>query len=411
MSKDIDGTPSPLGPLPRGEGGTDGSLSPRERVGVRANRPVHGGIRPAQLRALGLDPADTLDFSASISPLGPPEGLWDALRRVDLTAYPDPECLELREALAQSLGVGIDRILVGNGSTELIHLLTRACLSPPPAAGPKECSNAALLLTPTYGEYAGACALAGAEVLELEARRPLGFSWDLAQAEEIIQTLRPALVFLCNPNNPTGVYLGKAEVSALARSVAQAGGLLVVDEAYLSFVEERWDGLALLEGDGQDNVVILRSMTKDYALTGLRLGYGLAAPEVTARLSRFQPDWSVNGLAQAAGLVALADTGYLTAARKAVNSTKSYLTAALTGLGFGVLPAAANFLLVEVGDGGEWRDKLMRRGIFVRDCASFGLADCIRIGIRPQADCQRLVEVMAKLRRPSPPAPLPEGEG
>ena len=178
----------------------------------------------------------------------------------------------LREALAQSLGVGIDRILVGNGSTELIHLLTRACLSPPPAAGPKECSNAALLLTPTYGEYAGACALAGAEVLELEARRPLGFSWDLAQAEEIIQTRRPALVFLCNPNNPTGVYLGKAEVSALARSVAQAGGLLVVDEAYLSFVEERWDGLALLEGDGQDNVVILRSMTKDYALTGAAAG-------------------------------------------------------------------------------------------------------------------------------------------
>ena len=397
MSIDAGSSPSPPASLPVGEGSTD-SLSHGERAAVMAQRPIHGGIRPAQLRALGLDPADTLDFSASISPLGPPEGLWDALRRVDLTAYPDPECLELREALAQSLGVGIDRVLVGNGSTELIHLLTRACLSPP-AAGTKECSNAALLLTPTYGEYAGAVALAGAEVLELEARRPLGFSWDLAQAEELIRTRRPALVFLCNPNNPTGVYLGKAEVSALAHSVAQAGGLLVVDEAYLSFVEERWDGLALLEGDGQDNVVILRSMTKDYALTGLRLGYGLAAPEVTARLSRFQPDWSINGLAQAAGLVALADTGYLPAARKAVNAAKSYLTAELTGLGFGVLPSAANFLLVEVGDGGEWRDKLMRRGIFVRDCASFGLADCIRIGIRPQADCQRLVQVMAELRR------------
>ena len=355
-------------------------------------RPVHGGIRPAQLRALGLNPADALDFSASISPLGPPAGLWDALRQVDLTAYPDPECLELREALAQRLETAVDRILVGNGSTELIHLLARAYLSPPPAG----CANAALLLTPTYGEYAGAGALAGAEVLELSARRESGFRWDLAQAGEIIRARRPALVFLCNPNNPTGVYLDSEEVSALAQAVAQTGGLLVLDEAYLSFVAAGWNSLALLEpGSGvADNVVILRSMTKDYALTGLRLGYSLAGPEITGRLARFQPDWSVNGLAQAAGLVALADTGYLPAARQAVDAAKSYLTAALTALGFGVRPAAANFLLVEVGDGAAWQDRLMRRGIFVRDCASFGLPDCIRIGIRPMPDCQRLAAVM-----------------
>ncbi len=355
-------------------------------------RPVHGGIRPAQLRALGLNPADALDFSASISPLGPPAGLWDALRQVDLTAYPDPECLELREALAQRLETAVDRILVGNGSTELIHLLARAYLSPPPAG----CANAVLLLTPTYGEYAGAGALAGAAVLELVARRELGFCWDLAQAGEIIRARRPALVFLCNPNNPTGVYLEQEEVSALAQAVAQVGGLLALDEAYLSFVADSWNSLALLEpGSGvADSVVILRSMTKDYALTGLRLGYSLAGPEITGRLARFQPDWSVNGLAQAAGLVALADTGYLPAARQAVDAAKSYLTAALTALGFGVLPAAANFLLVEVGDGAAWQDRLMRRGIFVRDCASFGLPDCIRIGIRPMPDCQRLAAVM-----------------
>ncbi len=363
-------------------------------------RPVHGGIRPAQLRALGLNPATTRDFSASISPLGPPEGLWAALRRVDLTAYPDPECLELREALAQRLGTVIEGILVGNGSTELIHLLTRALLSPPPAG----CASAALLLTPTYGEYSGACALAGAEVLELAAARERGFRWDLSQAGEIIRACRPALVFLCNPNNPTGVYLGREEVFALARAVAPTGGLLVVDEAYLGFVEAPWDSLTLLAPDSgaANNVFLLRSMTKDYALTGLRLGYGLAGPEVIARLARLQPDWSVNGLAQAAGLVALADTSYLPAARQAVDAAKAYLTATLTALGFGVLPAAANFLLVEVGDGATWRERLMRRGLFVRDCASFGLPDCIRIGIRPMPDCQRLAAVMEELCRERP---------
>jgi L-threonine-O-3-phosphate decarboxylase len=342
-------------------------------------RPVHGGIRPADLRALGLNPADVLDFSASISPLGPPEGLWEALRRVDLTAYPDPECLELREALSQHCGVSMDHLLVGNGSTELIHLLARAYLSP---------GDSALLLTPTYGEYAGACRLAGASALNLDARREAGFAWDLDQAGRIIGSQRPRLVFLCNPNNPTGVYLAPEAVEYLAGVIGQVGGLLVVDEAYRSFVNQPWDSLALLP---RRNVVLLRSMTKDYALTGLRLGYCLASPEVTARLARYQPDWSVNGLAQVAGLVALQDATYLPRAREAVQQAKNYLTTQLAALGFTVYPSAANFLVVPVGDAAAWRERLMRRGLFLRDCASFGLPDCLRLGIRSLPDCQRLV--------------------
>jgi histidinol-phosphate aminotransferase len=283
----------------------------------------------------------------------------------------------------------VERILVGNGSTELIHLLARACLSPPhPGA-----TNTAFLLTPTYGEYEGACRLAGASVSSMEAQGRNGFFWDLEEACCRIANQRPSLTFLCNPNNPTGVYLPQRDVEALAEVTAAAGGLLVVDEAYISFVDHPWDSLALLE---RANVVLLRSMTKDYALTGLRLGYSLATEEVTRRLAAFQPDWSVNGLAQAAGLVALADTDYLPQARKTVAQAKEYLTAQLTSLGFTVLPSAANFLLVQVGDSATWREKLMRRGLFVRDCASFGLPDCIRVGIRPLPDCQRLVRAMAE---------------
>lgn len=362
-------------------------------AGSEGSRPVHGGIRPAQLRALGLDPAEVLDFSASVSPLGPPPGLWDVLQQVDLTAYPDPECLELREALARQHGTDIDRILVGNGSTELIHLLARAFLSPPREG----CENAVLLLEPTYGEYAGAAALAGANVTGLTACREQAFRWNLAQAGVTIARKRPSLVFLCNPNNPTGVYLSREEVAGLAEVVQKSGGLLVLDEAYLNFVDGQWDSLSLLEGATAESVVLLRSMTKDYALTGLRLGYSLSGPEVTARLSALQPDWSVNGLAQAAGLVALADDAYLPAARQAVNAAKTYLTRELNSLGFQVLPSAANFLLVEVGDGAGWRDRLMRRGVFVRDCASFGLPDCIRIGIRAMPDCQRLIRTITEL--------------
>ncbi len=350
-------------------------------------RPVHGGIRPAQLRALGLDLGDVVDFSASVSPLGPPAGLWEALQQVDLTAYPDPECLELREALANYHQIDTDQILVGNGSTELIHLLARAFI-PPPGQGQ---SDSCLLLTPTYGEYAGACKLGGAEILEIVAQRESGFAWNLPEAEAVILSRRPALVFACNPNNPTGLYLQEEEVYGLAQAATKASSILVLDEAYLNFVEKRWDAGFLLDGEAGKNVVLLRSMTKDFALTSLRLGYCLASPEVTASLAALQPDWSVNGLAQAAGLVAMADNDYLPAARKAVQEAKAYLTREFTGLGLEVLPSAANFLLISVGDASSWRDRLMQQGIFVRDCTSFGLPDCIRIGIRAMPDCRRLV--------------------
>ena len=312
-------------------------------------RPAHGGVRPSDLRALGLMPEEVLDFSASVSPIGPPAGVWDALRKVDLGAYPDPQCLELREALSRSREVGVESILAGNGSTELIHLLARANLSPPrPGA-----TNTALLLTPTYGEYQGACKLLGAAVSSLAAQPGNGFLWDLAEAARRIAAQRPSLVFLCNPNNPTGVFLQSEQVEGLAEATAGAGALLVVDEAYISFVDQPWDSLPLLEAG---HVVLLRSMTKDYSLTSLRLGYSLASEEVTQQMAAFQPEWSVNGLAQAAGLAALADSGYLPRAREAVAQAKAFLTEQLAALGFTVHPYVGQ-LLAGVG----WRRLLLAR--------------------------------------------------
>ena len=359
------------------------------------SRPVHGSIRPAELRALGLDPSQVLDFSASISPLGTPAGLWDALRQVDLTTYPDPENLALREALAAQLNVSPQRILVGNGSTEIIHLLTRAYLTPLSGAA----AETALLLTPTYGEYLGACRLAGANIFNCNARftpeLPQVFSWDIDEIRRHIVPQRARLTFVCNPNNPTGVYLPEDDIRVLADAAGEAGGLLVLDEAYVNFVTEPWDSLPLADAGP---VVALRSMTKDYALTGLRLGYAVAHEETIARLASFQPDWSVNSLAQTAGLCALADDGYLERARDAVNRSKQLLVDRLTASGYTVLPSAANFLLVEVGNGTMMREQLLRHGLVVRDCGSFGLPQCIRIGIRAESDCQRLAEAMAGLR-------------
>ena len=359
------------------------------------DRPVHGGIKPSDLRDLGLRPEDVLDFSASISPIGPPGGIWQAMEGVELAAYPDPHCMELKEALAGHLScqpnsdqtVNPEQLLVGNGSTEIIHLLARAYF--PTRTG--EAGGSALILAPTYGEYQGACSLQGAAVTTLDAGPPPDFPWDLDLAARLIASETPRLVFLCNPNNPTGSYLEQLDIEILANAVSRAGGLLVLDEAYVSFVEDPWDSLTMLN---RDNVVILRSMTKDYALTGLRVGYCIAAEQVISQLAVYQPDWSVNGLAQAGAMAALADLDYLARSRSEVARSKELLIQRLTALEFSVPPAAANFLLVQVGDAPSWRQKLALKGMIVRDCTSFGLPEYIRIGIRSLPDCQRLLQAI-----------------
>ena len=366
------------------------------------NRPVHGGANIAELRSLGLRPEDVLDFSASINPLGAPPSVMRAMSDVDLAAYPDTECTALRESLAARLGVSTSRILVGNGSTELIHLTARAYLNqspvrPEPVEGHQP---PALIFTPTFGEFEAACYAQNAEVVSIVASERNEFEWDIGNAEKIVAEHSPSLVFLCNPNNPTGKYLNEDDVCRIADALPQ-DSLLLLDEAYLPFVDTRWNSLPLLD---LGNVALLRSMTKDYALTALRLGYMLAPPDVVERVRSQQHSWSVNALAQAAGIDALADERHVEDGRKAVQAAKRYLTGELDVLGLRYAPSAANFVLVKVGEAKTLRRALLERhGIIVRDCASFGLPDHIRIGIRTKEDCKRLV---AALRETFPVIPV-----
>ncbi len=361
-------------------------------------RPVHGGIKESDLRALGLRLDDCLDFSASVSPLGPPDGVASAIAAVDLTAYPDPHCLALTEAIAahhSDDGVSINNVIVGNGSTEIIHLLTRVCIGRSPTGR----DDTALLLTPTYGEYDGAVRISGGKVATIPATRTrCGFRWGPVEVAERIDAERPALTFVCNPNNPTGALMSRADLQILADAAAGVGGLLVVDEAYINLSDQRAEADVVPLAASHGSVVALRSMTKDYALTSLRLGYAVASANVIARLAAFQPDWSVNGLAQAAGIVAISDTKYLALARQAVAASRRCVVDGLASLGIASYPAAANFVLADVGDAAELTGQLMRRGLFVRDCSSFGLSDCIRIGLRPVDDCQRLIDAITEIR-------------
>ena len=183
-------------------------------------------------------------------------------------------------------------------------------------------------------------------------------------------------------------------MNRLAGAVSNTG-LLVLDEAYLSFIERSWDSRPLLDSG---NVVLLRSMTKDHALAGLRLGYLLALPGTLARIGAFRYSWSVNAMAQAAGSAALAHQDHIARGREVVRSGKDYLHQELRKLGLKCMPSAANFLLVEVGDAAGLRARLLKdHGICVRECTSFGLPGHIRIGVRGLDDCGRLISALKKV--------------
>jgi L-threonine-O-3-phosphate decarboxylase len=359
-------------------------MSPEPRAEMAAVEPVaHGAVGAAELAPYGLAPSDVIDFSVNTNPLGPSLAVLEELRQVDPWRYPDSTAAPLRRALAESLSLDPEQIVAGNGSSELIWLLALAYARPAP--------EAVLIVGPTFGEYARACRLLGAAVHQICAGWETAFQPDVAALAGHIRRQRPRLVWLCNPNNPTGVSLRRREVETLLDACVVAGTLLVVDEAYLGFVRQP-DSLVDLVASG--HLFLLRSLTKDYALAGLRLGYGVATPAIAAVLRTAQPPWSVNAAAQACGVASLGATDHLERARQEVWTARVELVAGLERLGYAVVPPAANFLLVEVGDAPAFRARLLPHGLVVRDCTSFGLPRHVRIGVRTQAECGRLLSVL-----------------
>ncbi len=342
----------------------------------------HGGIDYGELEALGIAPEEVLDFSANLNPFGPPPGIKKAMGKADITGYPDSRATRLRRLLADKLGVSEENIIVGSGSVELIRLAALAYFGR---------GDLVLIIEPTFGEYEVACQISGASIIK-QRRAPKSFQLDIAETTELIQQHRPKGIFIDNPNNPTGQYLSLEEFERLLD--AGKNSLVVLDEAYITFVDDVWSSLNMFKGN---NLLILRSMTKDYALAGLRLGYGVGGKEIISTLSRICPPWNVNAIAQQAGIVAVAAEGYLRQCQIKLKPAKSYLVAELSRLGLPPVPSAANFLLVEVGNAPKFRQELLQRRFLVRDCTSFGLPSYVRISPRTLTECRRLVRAIEEM--------------
>ena len=345
----------------------------------------HGGPDWAELKAMGLTPEEVLDFSVSSNPFAPPPGVKKMLNSAAINRYPDSEATELRQCLSEKLGVAPNNILTGNGSMELIRLIALTYFGQ---------GNPVLIPEPTFGEYEVACQIVGAEVLKQRGIAENNFALRTEEATSLIQQHHPGGVFICNPNNPTGNYLSRQEVEAILDSGENS--LFILDEAFISFVDEDWSSVDFIH---RDNVIILRSMTKDYGLAGLRLGYAIAHGEIIDSLHRVRPPWSVNVMAQKAGVAALEDADYLKQCKPKIKQAKQFLVGELQRIGFTLVPSEANFFLIRVGDARVFRTALLKRGILVRDCSSFGLPDYVRIATRTVSECQKLITTIEALKR------------
>jgi histidinol-phosphate aminotransferase len=360
------------------------SLRPKRTITGLKNC-VHGGINHAELKALGIDANDILDFSVCTNPFMPPPGIKEKMGTINIEHYPDSQASELRERLSERLGISADNILMGSGTTELIRLIALAYFRQ---------NDPVLLLEPTYGEYEVASRLAGARPVKHRAGKRNHFTPKIEEVCNLIRQHNPKAVFICNPNNPTGQYLSRSDIEKVLDEMGD--DLLILDEAYIDFVETTWNSLDLTQ---KGNVVVLRSMTKNYGLPGLRLGYAVARREIIESLRIAAPPWNVNAIAQGVAIAVLDHDEYLGQSLRQVREAKRFLVTELTVLGFKVLPSDANYFLVKVGNAAEYRRSLLAERILVRDCTSFGLPEYIRISPRTMPECDKLISAIESLIR------------
>ena len=329
--------------------------------------------------------AGALDFSVNVNPLGMPLSVAEAAQRAVTfcNRYPDPACRELRQELGAYYHLPDEWILCGNGAADLIFRLVQA-LKPKKAA----------LFAPTFSEYEIALNSVGCEIRTIPLPRENDFL--LEEIPDLSWIEEGDLLFLCNPNNPTGQAVAKSWLEEITKRCAKAGAFLCVDECFLEFWEcgEQNTMLSLL-GEYK-NVLVLRAFTKAYAMAGLRLGWcSCADKDLLREMELSGAAWNVSIPAQAAGLAALREAGFLTRTRLFLQKERPRLKASLESLGLTVSPSQANYLCFRAGSP-DLKEKLLKRGILVRNCGDYRGLDAYdyRVAIKTPEENQRLIQAL-----------------
>lgn len=357
---------------------------------VSAIAPYQAGKPIEELaREFGLDPASIVKLASNENPLGMPKSARAAMLAAaeSLARYPDPNGFDLKAALAERYGVPMNWITLGNGSNDILEIAALALLEP---------GSSAVYAQHSFAVYRLATQARGARHIVVPA---VDHGHDLdAMFEAIADDTR--LVFIANPNNPTGTFIPAARIEAFLDKVPQ-GVVVVLDEAYNEYLdpEFRFDSARWIEQYA--NLIVSRTFSKAYGLAGLRVGYAIAQPGLTDVLNRVRQPFNVNSLAQVAAIAALGDAAFLQQSYELNKMGKQVLVEGFTRLGLEFVPSYGNFVLVRVGDAARINLELLKQGVIVRPVAGDGLPEWLRVSIGlPDENARFLDALTATLRAP-----------
>ncbi|GAX59573.1 histidinol-phosphate/aromatic aminotransferase and cobyric acid decarboxylase [Candidatus Scalindua japonica] len=348
----------------------------------------HGGNIKQICNTYGLNPDEIIDFSASINPLGYPEVVRKEVFEQfnDILNYPESRCTDLRESIARKISCNKSNVIIGNGSNELFYLIPRA-LKP----------ERGVLLHPTFGEFKDSFSNSNINVVEI-----INDDKDFPLINNNISRLKSVddcMVFLCNPNNPTGQLTRKEDIIELVND--NPNRLIVIDEAFMDFVEDDGKYSVIKNAPLMDNLIVVRSLTKFYGFPGLRLGYLVANESIVNKLLQYKEPWTVNTMAQVAGIAAINDEEFAANTRKYISSEKTFLYNGLKGLN-SIQPfqPTVNFILVRIEDcrttSSEIQNCLMKNNILIRNCSNFvGLDErFFRVAVKTREQNMKLLSAL-----------------
>ena len=354
---------------------------------------AHGGEILDAAGKSGFKREEILDFSSSVNPLGPSKKALKAAKNSfkEIPAYPDSNSNELRQAIADHFdGLSKNNVIVGNGSTELMYLFAETFMKK---------GDTAVIPAPTFGEYESAVRKTGETPKFVKLDKNFNVEADVFARE----MAGAKIVFLCNPNNPTSILIPTETLKGIIEEALAQDSLVFLDEDFLEFVENEQALSMINKIKAYPNLFILRSFTKIFGLTGLRVGYGIASEEIINVLLCAKIPWNVNCLAQAAAVVALKDEEHLRVTRELIKNEKAFLSTELEKIkSFKVFPPDANFFFIDIRKSGltatELKNKLLRQGILIRDCTSFRELDpyYIRVAVKTREENERLIEALKR---------------
>jgi len=330
-------------------------------------------------REVGLPPGDIIKLASNENPLGPSPAAVAAMRNTleNLHLYPDGNAFYLKQRLAAKLGLEPGNLILGNGSNEIIEFVGHALMGP----------GADVVVSQyCFAVYPMMAQLFGANLIAVPAKN---YGHDLPAMLAAI-TPQTRVIFVANPNNPTGTLASSSDVTRLILETPSSV-MIAMDEAYVEFLDEPLDLVSLVRDGRFPNLLLMRTFSKIFGLAGLRIGYGIGHPEVIAALEKVRQPFNINSIAQAGALAALDDVEHLRRTRANNSAGLRFLEQSLHELGLETIPSAANFILARVGDGKRVFDQLQRRGVIVRPLGGYQLPEWIRITVGTPEENHRCV--------------------